>query len=409
MRHAERPTEVRMSRPSPTAGRHVTGFLTVGLGLMLLHSSASAVAGPTQAKKSADSGSGQSIVVLVNDEPITAYEVEQRQRLMALSGNFQQQAQENFKRLIKAESTTERLKAILNETIKANRGKSKDEILAIFEERKKQFALSLQQQAVASARASMLPGLRKGALEELIEERLKLQEAKRLNLLASDEEVNTIVASIAQRNKMTEKQFAEHMKNSGGDINAMRQRFKASISWSNVIRRRFGHQIAITERDVDRFVEKSEEPGAAAAASVDLKVQRVTLPIDNALDQAALAKRIQQAEALAPKLAGCKGGAKAAAGISGAKFEDLGKKPAASIPEPTRSLLLNAKDGEALPPAVGTAGVEVWAVCGREAAKPGSASQAKADDGGDNRQKEFEILAKKHLKDLRQDAFIEYR
>jgi peptidyl-prolyl cis-trans isomerase SurA len=328
---------------------------------------------------------------------------------MALSGNFQQQAQENFKRMIKAESTTERLKAILNETIKANRGKTKDEILAIFEERKKQFALSLQQQAVASARASMLPGLRKGALEELIEERLKLQEAKRLNLLASDEEVNTIVSSIAQRNKMTLQQFAEHMKSSGGDIGAMRQRFKASISWSNVIRRRFGHQIAITERDVERFVDKADEPGGAAAANVDLKVQRVTLPIENALDQAKLAKRIQQAEAIAPRLIGCKGGAKAAAGVEGAKFEDLGKKPAASIPEPTRSLLLNAKDGEALPPAVGQAGVEVWVVCGREAGKPGAAGQAKSEDGGDNRQKEFEILAKKHLKDLRQDAFIEYR
>ena len=40
-------------------------------------------------------------------------------------------------------------------------------------------------------------------LDELIDERLKLQEAKKLNVVASEEEVSKVIGSIAEKNKMT--------------------------------------------------------------------------------------------------------------------------------------------------------------------------------------------------------------
>lgn len=349
---------------------------------------------------------GQSIVVLVNDEPITGYEIEQRQRFLGLQANIGEKAQANFKALLQRPETTDRLKAILNETIKANQTKTKDQIIAIFEERKKQFALSLQQQAVEGARSAVLPGLRNAAIEELIEERLKLQEAKRLNVIAEDEEVEKIVKSIAERNKVSVEQFAKNMASAGGDISTMRARFKATLSWNDVIRRRFGHQISITERDVDRAV--SSTPGGPGEDQVDLAVQRITVPIGSGkLDQKGVARNLQQAEVARAKFTGCKSIAAVAAALPGAKFEDLGQRKPSTIPEPTRSLLVSAKDGEMLPPSVGQGGVELWAVCSRTVVKADEAKREAIQ--GDLRQKEFEVLAKKHLKDLRQDASIEWR
>ena len=49
----------------------------------------------------------QGIVVVVNDEAITAYEIEQRARFLGLSANIGEQAKENFQRLVKSESTEE--------------------------------------------------------------------------------------------------------------------------------------------------------------------------------------------------------------------------------------------------------------------------------------------------------------
>ena len=52
-------------------------------------------------------------------------------------------------------------------------------------------------------------------------------------------------------------------------------------------------------------------------------------------------------------------------------------------------------------------GVELWAVCGHKVVKAADSKRESA--ANELRQKEFEILSKKHLKDLRTDAHIEYR
>jgi len=366
--------------------------------------SKSAAISPDDGKTGKVKGS-QSIVVLVNDEPITGYEISQRQRLMGMgNANIGKRAQDNFKSLIKAKSTNDRLKAILNKTIQENQGKSREEIIAIFEKRKQDFAKGLQKQAMENARQSVLPGLRKEALEELIEERLKLQEAKRLNVLVGDDEIDTVMRSIAEKNKMTDVEFAAYLKKMGADINVMRNRFKANMSWQQVVRRQFGHIVSISERDVDRFVEKSPLPDGEG---VELQVQRITLPIPAKLEQKMLAQRLAEAEGLMRRGGGCSQMSANAATVAGARFENLGPRMPNSIPEPTRSLLLNARDGELLPPTVAAGGVEVWAVCGRKTVA--ASLEQRESVQAELRQKEFEVLAKKHLKDLRQDAAIEYR
>jgi len=361
-----------------------------------------AAANPGEARALA--ATGQSIAVLVNDEPITGYEINQRQRMLGLSADIKDRATNAFKSLLQQPSTSEKLKGMLNEIIQANKGKTKEQIIAIFEERKKQFALSLQKQAVDSARASVLPGLRKAALEELIDERLKMQEARRLNVLASEEDANRLVKSIAERNKMTDAQFAQHLKGMGADVGTMRDRFRATLSWNDVIRRRFGQQIAITERDVDRIVSAS---AVGEDDTTELQVHRITLPVPAKLAQKVVAQRLQDAETMRRKFGGCKTSQQVAAGVADARFEDLGTRKASSIGEPTRSLLLNAKDGEMLPPSVAAGGVELWAVCSRNVIKADVEKRTAAQE--QLRQKELEALAKRHLKDLRQDAHIEYR
>ena len=360
-------------------------------------------AAPAPDRTGKGAGSGQSIVALVNDDPITAYEIEQRSRLMALQSNIGERAHESFKRLVQADSTQQRLRQVLQETIRANQGKAREQILAIFEERKQQFAANLQQQAVESARASVLPGLRKNALEELIEERLKLHEARRLNVSIDDAQVDNIIRGLAERNNMTLEQFAQHARGMGADIQAMRARYVASLAWAEVIRRRFSMQVTITERDIDRMVSNSPD----APDEVELHIHRITLAAPGKLDQKIMAQRFEEADRLRRQFAGCKSSAALAAKAQDGKFEDLGHHKPSVIQEPTRSLLVNAKDGEMVPPNMSANGVELYAVCGRRMIKGDETKRDRAAQ--ELRQKEFEILAKRHLRDLRQDAHIEYR
>ena len=93
--------------------------------------------------------------------------------------------------------------------------------------------------------------------------------------------------------------------------------------------------------------------------------------------------------------------------VGGARYDDLGQRKPSDIPEPTRTMLINTQDGNMLPPTVSAVGIELWAVCGRKVVTANDQKRESAEN--ELRQKEFELLAKKHLKDLRQDAAIEYR
>jgi peptidyl-prolyl cis-trans isomerase SurA len=353
--------------------------------------------------KDVDLHGQQAIVVLVNDEPITGYEVDQRATLMALSsgsaGDMKAKAEARWAQIAKDPKTNERFKKLLQE----NNVQTKEEAKALQQRFIKQLQHNMIEQLKRETRNSALAASRKKALEELIEERLKLQEAKRNSALASDEEVSRIINGMAGRNKMNEKQFAQHLKGMGVDINTMRQRVRASLSWTDVIRRKFGHQVAVADADIDRLV--ASAPGGED--EVDLQVHRIRILLPAKSDQSKITESLHEADMLRAKFSGCKNTASLAAGVTGAKFEDLGERKPSSIPEPTRSLLLSAADGEMLPPRISDDGVELWAVCGRKVVKADDKKRTAAQD--ELRQREFGILAQRHLKDLRQDAHIEYR
>jgi peptidyl-prolyl cis-trans isomerase SurA len=347
---------------------------------------------------------GQSIAVLVNDEPITAYEIEQRAAFLALQGgggggDFKAKAEARWKSIVQDPKTNERFKQML---MKSN-VQTQEEARALQTKYVKQLQANMVEQLKREARASALAGSKGKAKEELIEEKIKLQEAKRLNAVTDEAEVNRVVGGIAERNKMTLEQFGQHMKGMGVDINTMKARFRAEMSWREVVRKRFGHLIAITDRDVDQFVANTP---MTVDDDVELQVQRITLPLPGAIDQSLIARRIADADALARQYQGC-ASLPTLAASAGGRHEDLGARKPSTLPEPTRSLLLNASEGDLLPASVSQGGVELWALCGRKAGSGDTSAREAAQN--QLRQKEFEVLAQKHLKDLRQDASIEIR
>jgi peptidyl-prolyl cis-trans isomerase SurA len=346
--------------------------------------------------------SGQAIVVIVNDEPITGFEVDQRARLMSLQSDVSARAQENMKRIVASDDTNQRWRQIVEQTVRENQGKSREQIMAILEQKRAAFGESLRNQAIENAKASVLPGLRKAALEELIDERLKVQEAKRLQILVEDTDVENAIGSIAKRNNMNNAQFAEHMKKLGVDVMTMKGRFKAMLSWNEVVRRRFGRDVVINQLEIDRFVSQ----GAKGEDDVELEVQRVVLPVQGKLEQKDFAQRIAEAEKLRGNFKGCKSIA-SLVGSTDAKVENLGTRKASGFNEPARTMLLNAKEGEMLPPSAGAGVVELYALCSRKVVKAND--KARDEAAAELRQKEFELLARRHLRDLRQDAHIEYR
>jgi peptidyl-prolyl cis-trans isomerase SurA len=163
----------------------------------------------------------------------------------------------------------------LQALIRQRNVKSQEEAQAV----QKEFVIKLQKNMIdqlqRESRTAMLPKYRKEAQEELIEERLKLQEAKRVGIDISDDEVKRVMKGIAERNKMTEEQFTQQIKGNGVDVATMRDRMKAQFAWREVVRKRGQMLISINERDVERMSRvRQMRPGER---HLELQVQRITL------------------------------------------------------------------------------------------------------------------------------------
>ncbi|MEI9902292.1 MAG: SurA N-terminal domain-containing protein [Hyphomicrobium sp.] len=387
-------------RPGAPARRGVAAALCLALGLGLAPSSALAQGKPTRTAK-AEQGeatsvrTGQSIAALVNDEPITGYEIDQR---IALSMLGSPDVQKRLQAKLKSPGLNDQFKNFAMAHLKANPPKSEQEQQARVKQLQGEFVASIKSQI----EKEYVPTARKQALDELIDERLKLQEAKRLSIVAADDEVDRIIGGMAERNKMTAAQFAEHISKMGASIQVMRDRIRASLSWTDVIRRKFGSQITVANRDVDKMMASSE-----GQDEVELRIHRILLSMPPGGDQKRLVQRMADAAKLRDRFSGCKDMEAIARGEAGVRFDNLGDRRPSTLPEPTRSLLLAAHEDEMLPATIGESGVELWAVCGRKVIKAAETKRETAEN--QLRQKEFEIISKKHLKDLRQDAHIEYR
>jgi len=340
----------------------------------------------------------QTIVALVNDEPISGYDLDQRINFMVLSGAG---IAERMQARMRAPDINDRFKAFATKRIQERQPKSQAEFEAMKTQLQKEFVDGMRHQVMSEVR----PALRKAALEELIDEMLKLQDGKKYNVVVSDEDVSKQVKNLAEKNGKTEAQFVQMVASQGVDIVTMRARFKASMIWAQIIRGKYGQVVNTTDRDVDRILASSK--AQIASEQTELQLQKITLSLPAKPDQKSMSQKLDAAEAIRKQFANCASMSSLAKSGTDAKFENLGNRKASSIAEPTRGLLLNASDGEMIPPQLAKGGVELYAVCGRTQVKADDQRRAAVKE--ELQQTEFDTRARKHLQDLRQDALIEYR
>lgn len=285
----------------------------------------------------------QSIVVLVNDEPITTYDVSQRMLFMQVTARQGTGAQEREK-----------------------------------------------------------------TIEELITERLQLQEAKKEGIIIDEGQVNEVIDNIARRNNLTGEQLSQALQQRGINIKTLKDRIKASLAWRSLIKKKFRYQVIVGEADVEKALASGAVDGEAAGTGrekTEFQLQRVLLDTGANADQKVLAARLVEAEALRSRFNSCAALPGLMRNLRDAAAHDVGRRAADDIPQPARALLLAASAGQMTPPMVTASGIELYAVCARHTVQANDEQrrtlQAKIAD------EEYQRLARGYLGDLRASAFVE--
>jgi len=91
-------------------------------------------------------------------------------------------------------------------------------------------------------------------LQQLVNERIRLQEAKRLNLKAKEGEINNEKSELESQAKIKPGNLMKSLKDNGINPETILQQFKAKIVWSKLVNRKFGRTIQISDEEVDEVI-----------------------------------------------------------------------------------------------------------------------------------------------------------
>jgi peptidyl-prolyl cis-trans isomerase SurA len=96
-------------------------------------------------------------------------------------------------------------------------------------------------------------------LRSLIDEKLQMQEAKRLNVKVADDELKEALRRIESQNKLPAGGLDAYLKQRGLTQATLEEQVGATIAWGKLVRRRYGQQVIVTEDEINEALAKFKE------------------------------------------------------------------------------------------------------------------------------------------------------
>jgi peptidyl-prolyl cis-trans isomerase SurA len=265
-------------------------------------------------------------------------------------------------------------------------------------------ALDVDQRSKLSQLSTHKVPARQEVLDELINERLKLREAKKFGLDVSASEVDTAYASMAGRMRFTADQLTQQLARSGVNVATLKARIKADIAWSQIVRGRYQASLQIGEKDILSAMETKSDD----SVGYDYTMRPILFLVPAGSPETLIDGRKREAEALRGRFQGCEEGITFARALRDVAVREQVIRSSADIPAELRKVLEGIEVGRLTPPEVTKFGIEMFAICAKK--------ESTADNSPGKRQakenlmaKRYEQRSKQYLQELRRGAMLEYK
>ena len=247
--------------------------------------------------------------------------------------------------------------------------------------------------------------LKQLALSELIDNILKVQEAKRLNLGVTEAEIEENYKSMSSRAGVTQDAWAARLKSGGVTVDTIKREIGASVSWRRVVRSRFGRRIQVENADVDREYERVlKNPRKGQTFYI---LQQILLPVERNAAQGLVNTRAGEARRIMQAFKGCARIKKATSGIFNVRVLAAQTVPREAIPAQQRAALEQAGPGKVIGPGRSGDGIVVLAFCGRKKVDAPQITREEVET--QLLYRKFDRIGAQFLADLKRDAVIEYK
>jgi peptidyl-prolyl cis-trans isomerase SurA len=242
-------------------------------------------------------------------------------------------------------------------------------------------------------------------LDELINEKVKLKEAKRFGVDPSASDVDQAFAGMSQRMRLSPEQLAKSLESQGVRPETLKARLKAEMVWGSLVRGRFKESLQVGEKDVNDAALQGGEPTQTDA--FEYKLQPIVLIVPRGSAQTAIDQRRKEAESLRERVQSCEQANSYFKSMQNAAIRDIVTKTSADIPGPLRELLDKTPVGRLTPPEITKQGVEMVALCERKPTKVDTPKKREIREK--MYAQKYEAKQKAYLADIRKAAMIECR
>ena len=232
--------------------------------------------------------------------------------------------------------------------------------------------------------------LRKQVLENLILEKIQIQEADQTGLAVSNKDLNKIIEDIAVRNKLSLADFRQAIIKTGISFERYSELLREDVLKSRLREREVDSQIKISDAEIDNFIveqmqRRGTDTGAARASGPEeIALAQIFIPVEEGAGPSAQADARKKAESILKEARGdadfMQLGAQANKENSKIKFQDLGYRTQDRLPQIFTETVRNLGPGQVASSVVRSpAGFHVLKVMDRRSSGSGARAASNAN------------------------------
>ena len=247
---------------------------------------------------------------------------------------------------------------------------------------------------------------RQDVINELIDEKVKIKEAKRFGVDPTSSDIDESYKMMAQRMRLAPDQLTQVLEKQGVRPDTLRSRIKADMVWGSLVRGRYKESLQVGEKDVAAAVKGTGEEKLEVEAS-EYKMQPVVLIVPRNSPPSAYEQRKKEADVLRERVTSCGDANNYFKSMQNATIRPLVTKTSADLPDSLRDLLEKTPVGHMTPPETTKQGIEMVVLCARN--KTTIDTPKKKEIRDKMFVEKYEAKSKSYLQEVRKAAMIEYR
>ncbi len=245
-------------------------------------------------------------------------------------------------------------------------------------------------------------------IKELVDERIKVQEAKKRGMLAGDAQVAAAFANFAKGNKSTPQRVASDLERIGVGSTHFKEFIRAQMSWSRVAGAKL--QSETKNKSQSEAIFELRKAGEQKPETTEYILQQIIFVVPEDKLKTMTKARMGEALAFRQRYAGCDKAVEMAKGLHDVAVKDLGRKMQPELPPKWAEEIAKISEGQLTQPQATEQGVEMLGICRSRVTSDDRAAQVL------NQAKEYDSLAQKgnaaadaYLAELKKSATVVYR